>query len=107
MLPADLTRAIEHNFEAVRKALAERRYPDAQELLAHQRDLFGDLNIVDPEARELLHRALDFVNSALVLAKVQHAHTERAFASLLKLKQLDAGYLFTPVCSAELVSVRG
>jgi hypothetical protein len=59
------------------------------------------------EGRELLHRALDFVNGALVLAKVQHAHAERAFASLLKLKQLDAGYLPSPVCSAELVSVRG
>jgi hypothetical protein len=43
----------------------------------------------------------------LVLAQVQHAHAERAFASLLKLKQLDAGYLPSAVCSAELVSVRG
>jgi hypothetical protein len=107
MLAPDLTRAIEHNFAAVRKALEERRYTDAQELLAHQRELFNDLNLQDPESGELLHRALDFVNTALVLAKVQHAHTERAFASLLKLKQLDSGYLPSPVCSAELVSVRG
>jgi hypothetical protein len=107
MLASDVTGALEHNFEAVRKALEERRYADAQELLAHQRELFLDLNLEDPEARELLHRALDFVNGGLVLAKVQHAHTERALAALLKLKQLDAGYLPSPVCSAELVSVRG
>lgn len=106
MLAPDLTRAIEHNWEAVRKALEERRYPDVQDLLAHQRELFNEVNLHDSEARELLRRALDFVNTALVLAKVQHAHTERAFASLLKLKQLDAGYLPSPVCSAEFVSVR-
>lgn len=107
MLPVDLTQAIEHNFEGIRKALEERRYTDAQELLAHQRELFLDLDLEDPEACELLHRALDFANASLVLAKVQHAHTERAFASLLKLKQLDQGYLPSPVCSAEIVSVRG
>ena len=106
MLAADLTRAIEHNFEAVRKALEEHRYVDARDLLAHQRELFNDVKLEDPEGRELLCRALEFVNTTLVLAKVQHAHTERAYASLLKLKQLDSGYLPSPVCSAEFVSVR-
>lgn len=107
MLAADLASAIQHNFDAVRKSLEERRYADAQDLLARQRELFSALDFEDPEARELLNRARDFVSSALMLARVHHAHTERAFAAFLKLKQLDTGYLPSPVCSAELVSVRG
>lgn len=100
-------REIEQNFENLRFAMQERRYPEAQKLLEEQRFLFAQLRIEDREACELLQQAQDLANWALMLARVQHAHTERAFASLLKIKQLDAGYLPSPVCSAELVSVRG
>jgi hypothetical protein len=103
----ELARAIEQNFENLRRAVQDRRYSDAQALLAEQRRLFGILRIEDVEACELLDQARELTNWALMLARVQHAHTERAFASLLKLKQLDAGYLPSPVCAAELVSVRG
>jgi hypothetical protein len=107
MIAAELASAIEQNFEAVRRAVEDRRYADAQKLLEEQRLLFRQLNIEDSEACELLQQARDLINWALTLARVRHAHTERAFAALLKLKQLDAGYLPSPVCSAELVSVRG
>jgi hypothetical protein len=107
MLAAELRSAIECNFEALRKTIADRHYLEAQELLAEQRGLFQKLEIEDLEACELLNQARELTNWALMLARVQHAHTERAFASLLKLKQLDAGYLPSPVCSAELVSIEG
>jgi hypothetical protein len=107
MIAAELASAIEQNFEDVRRAVEDRRYADAQKFLEDQRLLFRQLNIEDREACELLQQARDLTNWALMLARVQHAHSERAFASLLKLKQLDAGYLPSPVCSAELVSVRG
>lgn len=107
MLPAETSTAIEKNFDALRLAMEERRYAEAQALLAEQRRLFEQLDVEDQEACELFQNAQDLTNWALTLARVQHAHAERAFASLLKLKQLDAGYLPSPVCSAELVSVRG
>ncbi len=107
MLPTELASAIEQNFDNLRGAVEERRYTDAQQLLEEQRVLFKKLNIEDREACDLLDQARELTNWALMLARVQHAHAERAFASLLKLKQLDAGYLPSPVCSAELVSVRG
>lgn len=107
MLSPELASAIERNFEDTRRAVQDRRYTEAQRLLEEQRLLFRKLDIEDPEACELLDQARELTNWALMLARVQHAHAERAFASLLKLKQLDAGYLPSPVCSAELVSVRG
>ena len=107
MLPTELAGAIEQNFASLRGAVEDRRYTDAQRLLEEQRFLFKKLNIEDQEACDLLDQARELTNWALMLARVQHAHAERAFASLLKLKQLDAGYLPSPVCSAELVSVRG
>ena len=107
MLPIELAGAIEQNFACLRSAVEDRRYTDAQRLLEEQRFLFKKLNIEDREACELLDQARELTSWALMLARVQHAHAERAFASLLKLKQLDAGYLPSPVCSAELVSVRG
>lgn len=107
MTPAELAAGIEQNLENLRRAMQERRYTEAQQLLEEQRFLFAKLEMEDREACDLLRQAQDLANWALMLARVQHAHTERAFASLLKLKQLDAGYLPSPVCSAELVSVRG
>jgi hypothetical protein len=107
MLSAELSSAIEQNFENVRRAIEDRRYTDAQKFLEEQRLLFRQLDIEDQDACDLLNQARDLTNWALMLARVQHAHAERAFASVLKLKQLDAGYLPSPVCSAELVSVRG
>jgi hypothetical protein len=107
MLSPELASAIEQNFEDLRRAVQDRRYTEAQGLLEEQRVLFRKLDIEDGEACELLNQARELTNWALMLARVQHAHAERAFASLLKLKQLDAGYLPSPVCSAELVSVRG
>lgn len=107
MTSPECVREIEENFASLRRAMQERRYSEAQELLEEQRFLFGRLRMEDREACELLQQAQDLANWALTLARVQHAHTERAFASLLKIKQLDAGYLPSPVCSAELVSVRG
>lgn len=107
MPSAELTRAIEQNFEQLRGAIEERRYTEAQKLLEEQRFLFQKLNIEDREACDLLDQARELTHWGLTLARVQHAHAERAFASLLKLKQLDAGYLPSPVCSAEFVSVRG
>ena len=107
MLSNELGSAIEQNFKNLRAAIEDRRYSDAQHLLAQQRDLFEQLQFEDGEACELLSQARELTNWALMLARVQHAHAEQAFASLLKLKQLDAGYLPSPVCSAELVSVRG
>lgn len=107
MLPAKVSAALEKNFNALRRAMEERRYLAVQELLAEQRALFKNLDIEDREVCELFQRAQELTNWALTLARVQHAHIERAFTSMLKLKQLDAGYLPSPVCSAELVSVRG
>jgi hypothetical protein len=107
MLSTELSNAIEQNFQAVRGAIEDRRYPDAQQLLAEQRELFQKLEFDDAGECELLNQARELTNWALMLARVQHAHAERAFASLLKLKQLDAGYMPSPVCAAELVSVRG
>ena len=107
MVSTELASEIEQNFEKIRHAVENRSYTDAQQALEEQRFLFGKLRIEDREACELLDQARELTNWALMLARVQHAHTERAFASLLKLKQLDAGYLPSPVCSAELVSVRG
>lgn len=107
MLPAELASAIEENFKNLRRAVEDRHYAEAQELLAEQRHLLGKLNIEDRDACELLEQARELTNWALILARVQHAHAERAFASLLKLKQLDAGYLPSPVSAAEFVSVRG
>jgi len=107
MPSAELASAIEQNFADLRRAVEDRRYTDAQKFLEEQRFLFQKLNIEDREACDLLEQARELTNWALMLARVQHAHAERAFASLLKLKQLDAGYLPSPVCSAEFVSVRG
>lgn len=107
MIVPELASAIEQNFADIRRATEDRRYADAQKFLEEQRLLFRQLNIDDAEACELLRQAAELTNWALTLARVQHAHAERAFASLLKLKQLDAGYLPSPVCTAELVSVRG
>jgi hypothetical protein len=107
MSSAELAGDIERNFEALRQAMAERRYAEAQALLRTQRELFERLDIEDREAADLLDQARELTNWALTLARVQHSHTERAFASLLKLKQLDAGYLPSPVCSAELISIEG
>jgi hypothetical protein len=107
MVPPEVSGALQRNFDALRCAMQERRYPDAQRLLSEQRGLLAILDIEDREACDLFHTAQELTNWALTLARVQHAHTERAFISLLKLKQLDAGYLPSPVCSAELVSVRG
>lgn len=98
---------LERNFDALRRAMEERRYTAAQALLAEQRELFAQLDIDDREACELFQRAQELIGWALTLARVQHAHAERAFTSMLKLKQLDAGYLPSPVCSAELLSIRG
>lgn len=107
MITAELSAAIQQNFDALRGAMEERRYADAQALIVEQRAMFEKLEAEDSEACELFQNAQDLTNWALTLARVHHAHTERAFASLLKLKQLDAGYLPSAVCSAELVSVRG
>jgi hypothetical protein len=107
MIRAELAGALEENFAQLRQAVTERRYAEAQRLLTEQRRLFASLEMEDREACELADQARELTNWALMMARVQHAHTERAFASLLKLKQLDAGYLPSPVCSAELVSVRG
>jgi formate hydrogenlyase subunit 6/NADH:ubiquinone oxidoreductase subunit I len=107
MLRAELANAIDGNFQAFRQAIEQRRYPEAQALLGEQRKLFKQLDLEDSQACELCNKACELTNWALTLAHVQHAHTERAFASLLKLKQLDAGYLPSAVCAAELVSVRG
>ena len=97
---------LEGNFEDLRRAVADRKYDEAQRLLAEQRRLIADLDLRTPEHRHTLEQAMDLANWALTLARVQHSHTERAFASLLKLKQLDQGYLPSPVCSAELVRVK-
>ncbi|MBV9762549.1 MAG: hypothetical protein JO340_18460 [Acidobacteriaceae bacterium] len=107
MTSPECTREIEQNFADLRSAMQERRYSEAQTLLEEQRLIFGKLRLEDLDACELLRQAQDLANWALMLARVQHSHTEQAFASLLKIKQLDAGYLPSPVCSAELVSVRG
>ena len=107
MVATELSNAIQKNFDTLRLAMEEQRYADAQRLLTEQRALFEKLDVEDSEACELFRNAQDLTNWALTLARVHHAHTERAFASLLKLKQLDAGYLPSAVCSAELVSVRG
>jgi hypothetical protein len=103
----ELLIAIESSFTDLRSAVEERRYDEVQTILRNQRPLFEDLNYNDPESLDLLKQGQDLTNWALTLTRVQRSHTERAYACMLRLKQLDHGYFQTPVCSADLVDVRG
>lgn len=99
--------AVERSFEELRIAVEDRRYQDVQTLLRSQRPLFEGLDFTDPESLDLLKQGQDLANWALTLTRVQRTHMERAYACMIRLKQLDAGYFVTPVCSADLVDLRG
>lgn len=103
----DLKAEIQGSFVALRAAVEERRYQDVQIVLRNQRPLFEGLNYNDPEALDLLKQGQDLANWALTLTRVQRTHMERAYACMSRLRQLDSGYFVTPVCSADLVDVRG
>lgn len=107
MTDPTICESIKQNLLAVRKAIEERKYTAVEALLAEQRKLFQQLDLHDESAREILNQAQDLTHWAILMTQMHHAHTEQALASVLKLKQLDAGYMPSPVCSAEFINLRG
>jgi hypothetical protein len=107
MTQTDSKAEIEHSFVALRAAVEDKRYEDVHTLLRNQRPLFEKLNYNDPEALDLLKQGQDLTNWALTMARVQRSHMERSYARLARLSRLDKRYFAVPVCSADLVNVRG
>ncbi|HEX4808245.1 MAG TPA: hypothetical protein VH325_04915 [Bryobacteraceae bacterium] len=107
MNQTELRAAIESSFDKLRTAVEDRRYNEVQTILRSQRPLFEGLDFNDSDSFDLLRQGQDLTNWALTLTLVQRTHMERAYASMLRLKQMDSGYFITPVCSADLVDLRG
>jgi len=107
MSQPELFTAIERSFGDLRAAVEERRYQDVQTVLWNQRPLFESLNYQDPGALDLLKEGQELANWALMLTRVQHTQIERAYAGILRLKQVDSGYVVTRALTANSVDVRG
>ena len=98
---------IQTSFDTLKLAIKNRKYDQIQPVLDEQRELLNKLHFREAGELELLKQAQDVTNWALTLARIQHAHDERAYACMLRLKQLDQGYMPSPVCSADFVSCQG
>ena len=107
MNPKETTDAIIRSFDELRGAIENRKYEELQAIIEDQRSLFKSLDFADNGSLELLTQAQDLTNWALTLAKVQHSHTERAYADVLRVQQVDRGYGQVAEVSAEVVRVRG
>ncbi len=95
-------------FDDLRSAVQEQRYDDVKNVLELQREIFSKMDFNNnPEELSALQQAQDLTSWALSLSQVQRSHTEQALTCMLRLKQLDEGYLPSAVSSAELIRVRG
>lgn len=88
--------SIQQNFDALRRAVEDRRYQDIESLLQEQRSFVEDLPITDLEVRDMLRQAQDLTLWSLAMVRIQRNGMERDLAKFTQLKQLE-GYKTLPV----------